>query len=228
MLRLAIRRFPKGNEGKRVSSGYNRRRRLAPRSSGKQQAERTAVRTAPIVCPEESPLVRPQAHTPALVRRLPEGGAGGNEGKTQGGLPLGNPVCLWQTELFKLNLKSSPSSSGYNRRRRLATRSSGKQQAGRTAVRATPIVCPEESPLLVSISDNFAVKNSPLAGLDAPTPARIGTGRPMGRSHFSFGGERKVCKRKPAARRLREKALYCPFLKEGVRNVARSTVGLPT
>ena len=66
------------------------------------------------------------------------------------------------------------------------------------------------------------------AGSDAPTPARIGTGRPKGRSHFSFGGERKVCKRKPAARRLREKALYCPFLKEGVRNVARSTVGLPT
>ena len=65
-------------------------------------------------------------------------------------------------------------------------------------------------------------------GPDAPTPARIGTGRPKGRSHFSFGGERKVCKRKPAARRLREKALYCPFLKEGVRNVARSTVELPT
>ena len=65
-------------------------------------------------------------------------------------------------------------------------------------------------------------------GIDAPTPARIGTCRPKGRSHFSFGGERKVCKRKPAARRLREKALYCPFLKEGVRNVARSTVGLPT
>ena len=60
---------------------------------------------------------------------------------------MGNPVCLWQTELFKLNLKSSPSSSGYNRRRRLATRSSGKQQAERTAVRTAPIVCPEESPL---------------------------------------------------------------------------------
>ena len=44
-----------GNEGKRVPSGHNRRRRLATRSSGKQQAERTAVRTAPIVCPEESP-----------------------------------------------------------------------------------------------------------------------------------------------------------------------------
>ena len=64
----------------------------------------------------------------------------------------------------------------------------------------------------------------PPAGPDAPTPARIGTCRPKGRSHFSFGGERKVCKRKPAARRLREKALYCPFLKEGVRNVARSMV----
>ena len=103
-----------------------------------------------------------------------------------------------------------------------------KQQAGRTAVRTAPIVCPEESPLPVALGNNFAVRNSPLVGLDAPTPARIGTGRPMGRSHFSFGGERKVCKRKPAARRLREKALYCPFLKEGVRNVARSTVGLPT
>ena len=142
--------------------------------------------------------------------------------------------------------------NGYNRRRRLATGRSGKQQAGRTAVRTAPIVCPEESPLLAatidnfavsnspkglqpygaldcfgrrtegdwgerkatllaSIDDNFAVRNSPLAGLDAPTPARIGTGRPKGRSHFSFGGERKVCKRKPAARRLREKGFYCPF-----------------
>ena len=70
---FGARRFPKGNEGKRVSSGYNRRRRLATRSSGKQQAERTAVRTAPIVCPEESPLVRPQAHSfcrRGLTRRL--------------------------------------------------------------------------------------------------------------------------------------------------------------
>ena len=38
---------------------------------------------------------------------------------------------------------------------------------------------------------------------------------PMGRSHFAFDGERKVCKRKPAARRLREKALYCPFWRRG-------------
>ncbi len=70
------RRFPKGNEGKRVSSGYNRRRRLATGRSGKQQAERTAVRTAPIVCPEESPLVRPQVQAfcrRGLTRRLRRG-----------------------------------------------------------------------------------------------------------------------------------------------------------
>ena len=50
--------------------------------------------------------------------------------------------------------------------------------------------------------------------------------RPERGSTF-FRCERKY-QRKPAARRLREKALYCPFLKEGVRNVARSTFGLPT
>ena len=79
-------------------------------------------------------------------------------------------------------------------------------------------------------SPQCARRRNPLppVGPDAPTPARIGTGRPKGRSHFSFGGERKVCKRKPEARRLREKALYCPFLKEGVRNVARSMAKLPT
>ena len=95
----------------------------------------------------------------------PKGVQGGNEGKTQGGLPLGNPVCLWQTELFKLNLKSSPSSSGYNRRRRLAPRSSGKQQTERTSVRAAPIVCPEESPLLAATHDNFVIRETITGGL---------------------------------------------------------------
>ena len=174
-------------------------------------------------------------------------------------------------------------------------------------MRTAPIVCPKESPLLASISDNFVAGNPPLvgpdaptparekglqpygaldcfewrseggaggraespqcarrrnplppAGSDAPTPARIGTGRPKGRS-IASGGEPKVSKgraesplvrpqaqtpapvgidaptparvdgaaaptgdstffrrerkyqRKRAARRLREKALYCPF-----------------
>ena len=51
----------------------------------------------------------------------------------------------------------------------------------------------------------------PYEGLTRRRRRGSGTCRPMGLSHFSFGGERKVCKRKPAARRLREKALYCPF-----------------
>ena len=38
---------------------------------------------------------------------------------------------------------------------------------------------------------------------------------PKGRSYFSFDGERKVCKRKPAARRLREKGFYYPFCRRG-------------
>ena len=45
----------------------------------------------------------------------------------------------------------------------------------------------------------------PRRRIDAPTTARIGTYRPMGSSHFSFDGERKVCKRKPAARRLQRR-----------------------
>ena len=78
MLSEAIRRGLGGNVGKRVSSGYNRRRRLATRSSGKQQAEHTAVRAAPIVCPEESPpacimgnnFAARNSHWRGLTRRL--------------------------------------------------------------------------------------------------------------------------------------------------------------
>ena len=51
-----------------------------------------------------------------------------------------------------------------------------------------------------------------------------GTWRPMGRSHFSFGGERKVCKRKPAARHYGKKASTAHF-DGGARNVARDLVG---
>ncbi len=98
----------------------------------------------------------------------------------------------------------------------------GRGQAQTPAGIDAPIVCPEESPQCVRRRKPLpcpqcARRRIPPApvGSDAPTPARIGTGRPKGRSHFSFGGERKVCKRKPAARRLREKALYCPFWRRG-------------
>ena len=178
---------------------------------------------------EGRPLVRPQSHTPTpLIRRLPEGGAGGNVGKRV--------------------------SSGYNRLRRLAPRSSGKQQVERTAVRAAPIVCPEESP-------QCARRRIPLppAGIDAPTPARGQGLQPYGALTLFFRWRKKSVQKKASGtatpkaahvamrRGLRpavapsglssasvrcahppEKALYCPFLKEGVRNVARSTFGLPT
>ncbi len=131
-------------------------------------------RAAPIVCPEESPLcflqegmplgflanparrglgasgkppVRPQAQTPA-----PAGNDAPTPAREEGLQPYG---ALYVG-------KRVP--SGHNRRRRLATRSSGKQQAERTAVRAASIVCPEESPLLAAIINNFDVKNSPLMG----------------------------------------------------------------
>ena len=91
------------------------------------------------------------------------------------------------------------------RRRRLATRSSGKQQAERTAVRAAPIVCPEESPPACIMGNNFAARNSHWRGLTRRLRREGRACSPMGRSHFSFGGERKVCKRKPAARRLRKR-----------------------
>ena len=61
----------------------------------------------------------------------------------------------------------------------------------------------------------FCHENFPCGGLTRRLRRGSGTCRPMGRSHFSFDGERKVCKRKPAARRLREKALYCPFWRRG-------------
>ena len=63
--------------------------------------------------------------------------------------------------------------------------------------------------------DNFAVSKSPGWGLTRRLRREGRACSPMGRSHFSFGGERKVCKSKPAARRLREKALYCPFWRRG-------------
>ena len=56
--------------------------------------------------------------------------------------------------------------------------------------------------------------------------------RPLGRNSLTtFRGQTALrgCPRpRFASLTRREKALYCPFLKEGVRNVARSTLGLPT
>ena len=162
------------------------------------------MRAAPIVCPEESPCV----FSPTTVRR----GAGG-ERKAPCIASIEDNFAVSSPPLAEIDAPTPARGQGlqpYGALYCFKGRTEGFQRASGKpfGAPAGAIPCP--------------------GGLDAPTPARIGTGRPMGRSHFSFGGERKVCKRKPAARRLREKALYCPFLKEGVRNVARSTVGLPT
>ena len=111
------------------------------------------------------------------------------------------------------------------------------QQAERTAVRAAPIVCPEDSlwpsvvrgPFAMSARDAASMGSSPALapegfqrasekalwcarrrspifpyeGLTRRRRRGSGTCRPMGLSHFSFDGERKVCKRKPAARHSR-------------------------
>ena len=61
-----------------------------------------------------------------------------------------------------------------------------------------------ESPLSASVKVKFT-NNFSCRGLTRRLRRGSGTCRPMGRSHFSFDGERKVCKRKPAARRLRRR-----------------------
>ena len=82
------------------------------------------------------------------------------------------------------------------------TRSSGKQQAERTAVRAAPIACPEESPLPVSLTDNFVARNSCRGLTRRLRRVRWGC-RPEGGSTF-FRSERKY-QRKPTARRLQRR-----------------------
>ena len=76
------------------------------------------------------------------------------------------------------------------------TRSSGNQKAERTARR---LFAPRKALWC-------ARRRSPIfpyEGLTRRLRRGSGTCRPMGLSHFSFDGERKVCKRKPAARHSR-------------------------
>ncbi len=107
-------------------------------------------------------------------------------------------------------------SSGYNRRRRLAPRSSGKQQAERTAVRTAPIVCPEESPLLATVSDNFSVSKSPMAGPDAPTPARGEGLQPYGALTLFFRWRKKSVQKKASGTATPGKRLLLPILPAGL------------
>ena len=85
-------------------------------------------------------------NTPAPYGR----GAGSRaaRGRRKAGCPWDNPVCLWQTELFKFYLKSSPSPSGHNRRRRLATGSRQPKRGFGTAVPKTTIEVADHCPCL--------------------------------------------------------------------------------
>ena len=65
-----------GNEGKRVPSGHNRRRRLATGRSGKQQAERTACGPRRLFAPRKAPSAPAGAYPLprwGLTRRLRRG-----------------------------------------------------------------------------------------------------------------------------------------------------------
>ena len=159
------------------------------------------MRTAPMVCPEESPLVRPQAHSPAsLVRRLPEGGAGGErrEARAQWAQP---PKAVSDPE-FRQTTSGAHGSAGRADclpRGKPPACSNNRQLCRKKFPLAgldAPTPAPEEglqpswgTHLLRRRSeggaggraeshpasmtrDNFAVRNSPLRGLDAPTPAR--------------------------------------------------------
>ena len=167
------------------------------------------MRAAPIVCPEESPLGRPQAHTPIpLARRLPEGVQGAS----------GKPPASMTRDNFAV---SKFPWLGLTRRLRRGKRACSPKGRSIAAGGDPKGVQGGErkAPCIASLKDNFAVRNFPLRGLDAPTPARIGTGRPKGRSHFSFGGERKVCKRKPAARRLQRRPAPLRVIRKYRRSV---------
>ena len=60
-------------------------------------------------------------------------------------------------------------------------------------------------PLQAALHDSSAGSSFLSRGLTRRLRRGSGTCRPTGRSHFSFDGERKVCKRKPAARRLQRR-----------------------
>ena len=114
--------------------------------------------------------------------------------------------------------------SGHNRRRRLAPRSSGKQQAGRTAVRTAPIVCPEESPLLAAIIDNFVVRKSPWRGLTRRLRRGLGLAVPRG-AHTFLSVAKEKCAKESQRHGDSGKKPFIAHFGGGARYVARSGVG---
>ena len=177
----------------------------------------------------ESPLVRPQAHNP----RHPAGPDAPTPARGQGLQPYGalyasggGPKgCRGERRETGIQWIQPPKAVSARSFRQTTSGAHGSAGRADCLPRGKPPVCPQahtlsywyaDSPKGVQGGERKATlhcingqqlcrKQIPVVGPDAPTPARIGTGRPKGRSHFSFGGERKVCKRKPAARRLQRR-----------------------
>ncbi len=83
-------------------------------------------------------------------------------------------------------------------------------------MRAAPIVCPEESPPAGMTRDNFAVRNSPLVGIDAPTPAREKGLLPYGALTLFFRWRKKNVQKKASGTATPGKRLLLPILTAGL------------
>ena len=151
----------------------------------------------------ESPLVRPQAHTPCprrgMTRRLRRGSGvcnpmGSRQLRSEGfqrasGKPFGAPAGAHPLPRVGIDAPTAARERGLQPYGFLAS-FGPKVSKGRAE---SPLVRPQA--------------HTPCPGWGLMRRLRRGSRAcsPMGRSHFSFGGERKVCKRKPAARRLRRR-----------------------
>ena len=143
--------------------------------AGKQQAERTAVRAAPIVCPKESPLC-------FLADYGPKGVQGG-ERKAPCIASLKDNFAARDSPPVGIDAPTPACGHGlqpYEALYCFGRRSEGVQGAS-------------GKPPASSNRQQLCRKQSPMVGPDAPTPARIGTCRPMGRS-IASGGDPKGCR----------------------------------
>ena len=91
-------------------------------------------------------------------------------------------------------------------------------------MRAAPIVCPEESPLLATIGDNFAVSKSPWWGLTRRLRRGLGRAVPRGAHTYLSVAKEKCAKESQRHGDSGKKASIAHF-DGGARYVARSGVG---
>ena len=91
-------------------------------------------------------------------------------------------------------------------------------------MRAAPIVCPEESPLLATIGDNFAVSKSPWWGLTRRLRRGLGLAVPRG-AHTFLSVAKEKCAKESQRHGDSGKKPFIAHFDGGARYVARSGVG---